>query len=220
MGKLAGTTVVLAATAVATGAALLSFWPSFGGSVEGERSARVREPLHSSAAVGSRTPFRRRLGGYAQLWDYLQRQVLGSEVRTPPTPIPVVQPVLENRAGRAPPGLRTVWFGHASVYLELDGLRLITEYYSCPTTPHRFVWHRSEAVPSPAAGARGAAEIDAVVISHDHYDRLTYARSSIWRLTGRISSSPSGSVRIWRGGRYRVRNSPSWTGGSRPRRAV
>jgi L-ascorbate metabolism protein UlaG (beta-lactamase superfamily) len=170
LGKLAAATVVLAAFAVATGAALLSFWPSFGGIIEGERSARVRaSPQFRSGRFENTIPQTPR--GYAQLWDYLQRQVLGSEVRTPPTPIPVVQPVLENRAGRAPPGLRAIWFGHASVYLELDGLRLMADPilsdYASPFAgigPKRF--H-----PPPLA-LEALPKIDVVVISHDHYDHL------------------------------------------------
>jgi L-ascorbate metabolism protein UlaG (beta-lactamase superfamily) len=170
LGKLAAATVVLMASAVATGTALLSFWPPFGGSVEGERSARVRaSPQFRSGRFENAIPQTPR--GYAQLWDYLQRQVRGSEVRTPPTPIPVVQPVLENRAGRAPPGLRAIWFGHASVYLELDGLRLMADpilsEYASPFAgigPKRF--H-----PPPLA-LEALPKIDAVVISHDHYDHL------------------------------------------------
>lgn len=170
LGKFAVATVVLAASVVATGAALLSFWPSFGGSVEGERSARVRaSPQFRSGRFENTTPQTPR--GYAQLWDYLQRQTLGSEVRTPPTPIPVVRPVLENHAGRAPPGLRVIWFGHASVYLELDGLRLMADPilsdYASPLAgigPKRF--H-----PPPLA-LDALPKIDAVVISHDHYDHL------------------------------------------------
>jgi L-ascorbate metabolism protein UlaG (beta-lactamase superfamily) len=170
LGKLAAATVVLAASAVATGAALLSFWPSFGGSVEGDRSARARaSPQFRNGRFENTIPQTPR--GYAQLWDYFQRQVHGTEVRTPPTPIPVVQPVLENREGRPPPGLRAVWFGHASVYLELDGLRLMADPmlsdYASPFAgigPKRF--H-----PPPLA-LEALPKIDVVVISHDHYDHF------------------------------------------------
>jgi len=170
LSKLATAAIVLVASAIAAGAALLSFWPSFGGSVGGERLARAHtSPQFRNGRFEntiSQTP-----RSSAQVWDYLQRQVLGEEVRTPPMPIPVVRPVLEHRDGRPLTGLRAIWFGHASVYVELDGLRLMADPilsdYASPFAgigPKRF--H-----PPPLA-LEALPKIDAVVISHDHYDHL------------------------------------------------
>ena len=72
---------------------------------------------------------------------------------------------------RPAPGLRAIWFGHASVYLEIDGTRVMTDPvlsdYASPFSgigPKRF--H-----PPPLA-LEALPKIDAVVISHDHYDHL------------------------------------------------
>jgi L-ascorbate metabolism protein UlaG (beta-lactamase superfamily) len=72
------------------------------------------------------------------------------------------------------PGLRAVWLGHASVYMGLDGLRLLVDPifldYASPIAgldPKRF--H-----PPPIALV-DFPKIDAVVIPHDHYDDVDKA---------------------------------------------
>ena len=93
-------------------------------------------------------------------------------MRTPPPSCPpVVRLAPEDFKGRPAPGLRAIWFGHASVYLEIDGVRVMTDPvlsdYASPFAgigPKRF--H-----PPPLA-LEALPKIDAVVISHDHYDHL------------------------------------------------
>ena len=69
------------------------------------------------------------------------------------------------------PGLRAIWFGHASVYLEIDGARIMLDpmlsEYASPLArvgPKRF--H------APPIALADLPQIDVVVISHDHYDHL------------------------------------------------
>ena len=139
-------------------------------------------------------------------------------MRTPPTPNPVVQPVLENRAGRAPPGLRTVWFGHASVYLELDGLRLMTDPilsdYASP-----FVGIGPKRFHPPPLALEALPKIDAVVI-YSITTTLDVRTIKHLASAGTHFFVPLGIGAHLERWRYRVRNSPSSTGGSRPRRAA
>jgi L-ascorbate metabolism protein UlaG (beta-lactamase superfamily) len=60
---------------------------------------------------------------------------------------------------------RLTWVGHATVTLEIDGARLLTDPVLCPRLA---VLTRHAAPPSPGA-LRG---LDAVLISHLHYDHL------------------------------------------------
>jgi L-ascorbate metabolism protein UlaG (beta-lactamase superfamily) len=168
--------VVLALVLVVSGfcmvaAALLIFWPSFGGSVEGERQARVQaSPQFRGGRFDNVVPKTQRTT--AQSWDYLKRQMMGNEMRTPPPPCPPVIRLNPEDFKKPPtPGSRAIWFGHASVYLEIDGARIMLDPmlsdYASPLMrigPKRF--H-----PPPLA-LESLPKIDAVVISHDHYDHL------------------------------------------------
>jgi len=68
-------------------------------------------------------------------------------------------------------GLRVSWFGHASMLIELDGVRVLTDpMWSERSSP--LTWAGPKRwFPAPIA-LRDLPPIDAVVISHDHYDHL------------------------------------------------
>ncbi|WP_106176976.1 MBL fold metallo-hydrolase [Prauserella shujinwangii] len=102
--------------------------------------------------------------------------VLGNRDRRPHGAVPLVPP-----AGPAPDtGVHVTWYGHASSLVELDGTRVLFDP----------VW--SERVsPSQAVGPRrlhpvphrltDLPRLDAIAISHDHYDHLDMA--TVVRLT-------------------------------------
>jgi L-ascorbate metabolism protein UlaG (beta-lactamase superfamily) len=74
--------------------------------------------------------------------------------------------VADDRAG--PPRDRIVFLGHATVLLELDGVRVLTD----PLLRAR-VWHLRRHGPLPDAGL--TAGLDGVLISHLHHDHLDLA---------------------------------------------
>ncbi len=70
-------------------------------------------------------------------------------------------------------GLRVTWFGHASTLVEIDGIRVLTD----PMWSHRpspISWVGPERWFDPPIALADLPPIDAVVISHDHYDHLDY----------------------------------------------
>ena len=159
--------VVLVAL-VALGLFALSL-PPFGGKVEGARLERARaNPQFENGAfvnVQRDTP-----SGLAGLASYMVRQFQGDEVRIPPAPIPVVAVDPVRLAAPVAPGLRAFWIGHASAYVEIDGLRLLIDpVFSDHASPFPLGPKRFH--PPPIALAE-LPRIDAVVISHDHYDHL------------------------------------------------
>ncbi|MFC4273121.1 MBL fold metallo-hydrolase [Sneathiella chungangensis] len=107
-------------------------------------------------------------------WGYVKAQFFGEEKRVPPGPIPVVTLAESYLDGPAPEGLHVTWLGHASVLIEIDGHRVLTDpVLSERASPFQFVGpKRFHPPPLPLENLKG---IDAVVISHSHYDHLDKA---------------------------------------------
>ncbi|NUP11091.1 MAG: hypothetical protein HOW73_34025 [Polyangiaceae bacterium] len=97
--------------------------------------------------------------------------VAGRARRSPKSELPVFDGGL--RALSTPPsgGLRLTWLGHSTVLVEIDGVRFLTDPVwgerASPVSfagPKRF--HR------PPISLADLPPIDAVLLSHDHYDHL------------------------------------------------
>jgi len=70
-------------------------------------------------------------------------------------------------------GLRVTWLGHATTLVEIDGHRVLTDpVWSERASPYNWVGPRRWYTPRIALSA--LPPIDAVVISHDHYDHLDH----------------------------------------------
>jgi L-ascorbate metabolism protein UlaG (beta-lactamase superfamily) len=96
----------------------------------------------------------------------------GGQRRTPPAPLPSVDP--RPGWGRPPEtGLRATWLGHSTVLLEIDGVRVLTDpVWGERASPVSFAGPRRFA-PVPVA-VSALPPIDVVIVSHDHYDHLDH----------------------------------------------
>lgn len=96
---------------------------------------------------------------------------LGDEVREPQFEVPVERLGSADLARPVTPGLRARWLGHATVLLEIDGVRILTDpMLSQRASPFQFIGP-ARLHPAPLA-MEDLKNIDAVVISHDHFDHL------------------------------------------------
>ena len=144
--------------------------PTFGGRVTGARLARARaNPQYRDGKFVNVVP----QSGYsfADIKLMFTEQFFGTEQRVPLTPIPVL-PVSAESLAASPPanGLRAFWVGHSTAYIEIDGIRLLTDpMFSEHASPFDIGIRRLHPVPIPL---EQLPKIDAVVISHDHYDHL------------------------------------------------
>lgn len=88
----------------------------------------------------------------------------------PRRPVEVLRPDFAEEAG----DLTATWLGHASVLVELDGLRILTDpVFSARCSPSQRVGPaRMHAAPATVADL---PPVDVVLISHDHYDHLDMA---------------------------------------------
>jgi len=90
-----------------------------------------------------------------------------------PSQQPLPTEAIDRQRLETPPatGLRVTWLGHSSMLLEIDGHRILTDpVWSERASPLTWVGPKRWYVPPIALGELPA--IDAVVISHDHYDHL------------------------------------------------
>lgn len=100
----------------------------------------------------------------------MRELLCGGERRVPSEPLPLVDPVPTWRSAPSS-GFRLTRLGHSTLLIEIDGTRILTDP----------VWGE-RASPLPFAGPRrfhpppapidSLPPLDAVIISHDHYDHL------------------------------------------------
>jgi L-ascorbate metabolism protein UlaG (beta-lactamase superfamily) len=139
--------------------------------LSGERLARVQaSPQFVDGAFVNVEP----QAPYELDWDYLKEQFFGEQQRVPGGPLPVVMIPPDYLENDPPQDLRMTWLGHASVLVEMDGYRILTDpVLSERASPVQFAGpKRFHPSPLPLAVLDN---IDAVVISHNHYDHLDEA---------------------------------------------
>jgi L-ascorbate metabolism protein UlaG (beta-lactamase superfamily) len=146
--------------------------PVFGGTFEGGRLALMKKsPQYKGGRFENTPPQEPGMHLIETLKKYMQGQV-----REPTFEVPVVKIEAESLTGEPEPGLRTYWLGHSSVLVEIDGLRVMTDpvlsEYAAPFQGGPFMPKRLHPVPIELDKI---PKIDAVVISHDHYDHLDIA---------------------------------------------
>ena len=141
--------------------------PSFGGVPEGERLDRMRQSRQFiNGRFENTPPYVSNMSMLGELKAYM-----GDQVREPTFDVPVLKLSADDLAQAPAPGLRTWWLGHASVLIEIDGVRILTDpVLSKRVSPVQFVGPaRLHPPPLPLDQWKN---IDAVVITHDHFDHL------------------------------------------------
>jgi L-ascorbate metabolism protein UlaG (beta-lactamase superfamily) len=143
---------------------------AFGSASKGARLERVQSSKHYRDGVFE-NPVPTTLG--TSYWTMTRRWLFEGGRRIPDRPLsfPFVNPATFSHSPAT--GLRLTWLGHSTVLIEIDGQRVLTD----PVLSER-------ASPSTLVGPRrffeaplGVADIptlDAIVISHDHYDHLDH----------------------------------------------
>ncbi len=146
---------------------------SLGARAAGERLERMRaSALWAGEGFRNQHPITPGLRDPQARMPSLGDFLCGGTRRVPSAPLPAHDP---RGLWLKPPdsGLRATWLGHSTVLVEIDGVRLLTDP----------VWGQ-RASPSQLAGPKRfqpmpvalkmMPAVDAVLISHDHYDHLCY----------------------------------------------
>jgi L-ascorbate metabolism protein UlaG (beta-lactamase superfamily) len=120
---------------------------------------------------------------------YFQKEARA--LRAPVGTIPVHATTLADIAKPPASGLRLTWMGHSSVLAEIDGVRVLFDpVWGERCSPFAFVGpKRLHPVPLSLAAL---GPVDAVVISHDHYDHLDMPTIRALASTGTVFAVPLG----------------------------
>jgi L-ascorbate metabolism protein UlaG (beta-lactamase superfamily) len=139
---------------------------AMGAPSKGARADRVRRSPQFRDGVFKNT-HPSRVVPASDIPELIRRMITSRERRKPLTPIPVVTPT----SGNSAEGLHITWYGHASVLVEIEGARVLLDpVWSDRVSPSALVGpKRLHPVPIPL---EDLPPVDAIVISHDHYDHL------------------------------------------------
>ncbi len=119
-------------------------------------------------------------------WEMLETQ-FGKTHSVPDEPIQI-QPRQRTDFDQPPQtGLRVTWFGHSSFLVEIDGRRVLVD----PVWGERaspLSWLGPQRFFEPPLALEQLPSVDAILISHDHYDHLDYP--TVVQLLELASSAP------------------------------
>jgi L-ascorbate metabolism protein UlaG (beta-lactamase superfamily) len=149
------------------------WFATLGGRLEGARLERARRSPHfDGKKFVNAVPTNVLVPGTT--WEMIRHQLFGREERVPSRPPPVVSRGTGDFATPPASGLRATWIGHASVLVEIDGHRLLTDpIWSERASPSTLVGPRRFHPPPLPLDA--LPPIDVVIVSHDHFDHLDMA---------------------------------------------
>lgn len=175
-------------------AALILGWKGFGHRAEGERRQRCeRSPQWRDGQFVNPQPI-------INDWKGVVSGLLHASPHTTPLvepPTVIVDP--QQFATLPTSGLRVTWLGHSSILVEIDGHRVLTDpVFSPRVTPIGFVGPKRYYAPLIELGKLPG--LDAVVISHDHYDHLdrgTIVAMKDWNTTFVVPLGVGAHLAYW-----------------------
>ena len=145
---------------------------AIGARLERMRASPLWMPAETGGSFRNRAPIRPGLRDAAAAMPSLTDFLCGGARRVPRQPLPSVDP---REAWRRPAGsgLRATWLGHSTVLVEIDGVRLLTDpVWGARASPSQLAGpKRFQPVPVPL---KALPPVDAVLVSHDHYDHLCH----------------------------------------------
>ena len=170
IGLSAGALVVLTSIALF---ATTSGCVTFGALPEGARQQRVeKNPNFVDGEFKNGEPTTMMVDGSMNAMKAMKEFAFGNgELRTPTCVLPLNPEGAKQWTTPPQSGLRITWLGHSTTLIELDGARILTDPMwserASPTSlggPKRF--H------PPPVPLEQLPAVDAVLISHDHYDHM------------------------------------------------
>lgn len=143
-------------------------WPAMGKAAEGSRLQRMQSsPQYGDGVFVNPQPM------WNDVWGTLKGAMNVSDYASPQEPPPFERVDSERLATPPPTGLRVTWLGHSMMLIEIDGHRILTDPFWGPRSSP-LTWAGPERWYPPPLAVEDLPKLDAVLISHDHYDHLDY----------------------------------------------
>ena len=129
--------------------------------------------LERSKRVGRKfqAPVKTTLGGFGMMLKVLPEILFGGKHRVPNEALGPFRTDVSAYETGPESGLRVTWFGHSSMLVEMDGARVLID----PVWDERAApvdWFGPKRFFAPTMRLDEMPQLDAVLISHDHYDHL------------------------------------------------
>lgn len=150
--------------------AVADAWSGFGKRPHGERLERIQaSPNYRNGHFVNQLPGRKPDTG-----EIARKKLSKSEYTIPESSLDTLKLVANDYRSKPASGLRISWLGHSTTLVEIDGERiLIDPIWSERCSPVSWAGPRRFFAPPLALDA--LPSLDAILISHDHYDHLDEA---------------------------------------------
>ncbi|WP_320065395.1 MBL fold metallo-hydrolase [Micromonospora sp. RTGN7] len=144
---------------------------ALGGRLAGARAERAaRSPQFRDGTFRNRAGSRSAPGAPDR--SLVRELIFGKQKRRPTAAVPLLRPTDAPAATERE--LHIVWYGHASALIEIEGHRVLVDpVWSDRCSPSALVGPRR--LHEPPVGLAELPAVDAILISHDHYDHLDMA---------------------------------------------
>lgn len=154
---------------------MIDAYSSVGASAKGARLIRMQaSPNYQEDRFVNPTPAKK-----PSFVKVLIERIKGNEHTTPTELVPVIKPAKSDFMTQPDSGLRVTWLGHSTSLVEIDGKRLLLDpVFSQRVSPFSFIGPKRFF--APPLSLEDLPPIDAVLISHDHFDHLD--KTAIQRL--------------------------------------
>jgi len=145
--------------------------PQFGASATGARQERIESSPHFKDGQFKNLVDTPMYGENTSLWQSMVRFIKGGKNREPDAIIETIEFMPDVSM---PDKVSVTWFGHSTVLLQIAGKNiLIDPVFSNHASPFALMGPKAFPYSNPYS-IDNLPEIDAVLISHDHYDHLDY----------------------------------------------
>ncbi|SIN42325.1 MBL fold metallo-hydrolase [Micromonospora cremea] len=146
---------------------------ALGGRLAGARAERAgRSPQFRDGTFHNQAGTRTMVADPGR--NLLRELIFGKQKRRPSTAVPLLRPAKEPATIDTDRELGIIWYGHASALVEIEGYRvLIDPVWSERCSPSAVVGPRR--LHEPPVRLEELPRLDAILISHDHYDHLDMA---------------------------------------------